>query len=137
MSGIIFYWEQPAVLVHEKIQKKLISRWTLTAKAFGISNICVIDVDGIEPIVNDSEIKFTIVKTLEEALNLFSNSSKVWVEQGGEPLVNFKHPKDAVYIFGSDFGQLPEATVEIPISQGIHSDIACGIILADRLEKWH
>jgi hypothetical protein len=135
MAGIIFHWELQQSLTNRTVQRQLAKRITLTCKAFDVKDICFIDVDGIEPEISDAEINFNVVNSLEDALKLFNTGTYVWVEQGGESLKTYKHPKDAIYIFGPDYGNLKESTIEIPIKQGIYADIACGIVLADRYMK--
>lgn len=133
---MIIYWEQPATFNGVKAQKKFLNRWTHLAKAFGIDKICFIDVDGSEPFVNDSEIDFNVARNIKDALKLFPKKNPVYVEQGGKPLAKYKHPKNAVYIFGSDYKSLEKATVSIDSKLALYSDHAASIILHDRITQW-
>lgn len=136
MIAVIAHWELPAALSDLKAQKKMLTHWTHTLKAFGVENLVLVDVDGVRPVINDSEIHHQVVNTLAEAIELFPDLEHVYVEEGGEPLENFNHPKNAVYIFGSDYGQLPKSTVGVKTTIPLHAHIACGIILFDRSIPW-
>jgi len=137
-AAIVFHWEQPAALTDPRAQKKLFTRWTHTAKAFGVVDLFLIDVDGIvKTPFGDSEISLTIVDSLDEALLLMNKRSPVFVEQGGAPLASFRYPERPVFVFGSDYGQLDRADLSIPSVGPLHSDVACGLILADsNVNRW-
>lgn len=114
----------------------MMSRWTHTLKAFGVENFVLVDVDKTNPFINDSEIHSMVVGSLEEAVAMFPDLDHVYVEEGGTQLSVFHHPENAVYIFGSDYGELHLRTVGIPTAIPLHADIACGIVLNDRSNRW-
>lgn len=110
------------------------------AKAFigGRPNIyCVTNDDTAE--LKDAEINFKTFKTLEDALEYSENDGdRVYIEQGGADLKGFKHPKEAVYVFGSDYGELvSDNAISIGSYLPVHSEIAAGIVLSSRYYQWH
>ena len=136
-TAVIAHWEPPVALSGDKAQKKLLLRWNHTLKAFGCKRLVMVDVDGLEPFMNDAEMHFQYVSSLEEALALFPDMEPVYVEVEGHPLQDYEHPDKAVYIFGSDFGDLPQATVGVPTHNALHADITCGVVLYDRsFKQW-
>jgi tRNA(Leu) C34 or U34 (ribose-2'-O)-methylase TrmL len=81
------------------------------------------------------------VKTLDEALAFYPNHTKVFMVQGGQPLKDFTHPENAVYVFGPDIvGQEHETvnadvTVGIPTVSFLWTVEALSITLYDRTVK--
>jgi hypothetical protein len=135
--AVIAHWELPVVLRDGKVWKKMLMRWNHTLKAFGCKWLILVDVDNAGPFMNDAEIRFDRVDTLGQALHLCPGMEPVYVEVEGHPLQDYEHPDKAVYIFGSDFGDLPEATVGVPTHNALHADITCGIVLYDRsFKQW-
>lgn len=135
--AVIMHWELAAALSNPKAQKKLLMRWNHTLKAFGCHRLIIVDVDDLNPFMNDTDIEVDLVDTLEEALQLVPEMTQVYVEVEGHPIQDYKHPKKPVYIFGSDFGDLPIATLGIPTHNSLHADITCGIVLYDRsFKQW-
>lgn len=131
MTGICFHWEPAAsIAANPKAVKKLLLHWSHTAKCFGVKDIYCIDVDksGVE--MGDLQINFQVIESLDEL-----KDNLVYVEQGGKPLKGFKHPKDCIYVFGSDYGQLPRADVSIEAELGLYAEQACAIVLHDRYVK--
>ena len=127
MTGICFHWEPAASIVaNPKAVKKLLLHWTHTAKCFGIKDIYCIDVDKSAQ-MGDLQINFQVIESLDEL-----KGKLVFVEQGGKPLKSFKHPKNCIYIFGSDYGQLPKADLSIETELGLYAEQACAIVLHDR-----
>jgi hypothetical protein len=137
MVRVILHWELPSALQDRFAAKKMFIRWSHTCKAFGVDELILVNVDGLDAAYGDSEIKITVVDTLEEALASVPEETLVYVEQGGAPLDEFEHPQDATYVFGSDFGQLPRADVEFASNIPVNAEIACGIVLYDRSLAWH
>lgn len=135
---------EPAVIIHcelsqifntQKVQQKIIKRIPHLAKAFGIKNLCLIDVDnlGLEEWGFDAELNIKYAKNLNEALSYYPDLEPVYVEQGSDTYLNdFQHPYDAVYIFGADYGQLPKATISIPSDIALYVDDVMAIVLYDR-----
>ncbi len=131
---IIFHWATPKGLDTPHGKKKLLSRWNLTCKAFGEKELVCVSDENI--VMTDSEVSFKCVASLGEALKL-SKGKVVFVEQGGSSISNFNHPKEATYVFGSDYGELPYSDIEIDSVLPLHSDIAAGIVLYHRYQQWH
>lgn len=133
---VILHWDLPVALQDRRAAKKAFLRWSITCKAFGINRLIVIDVDDLGIQTNDAELDITLVRSLEEAIALVPEESLVYVERGGVPLDEFKHPEDATYVFGSDFGQLPRADVGFDGNHSVNAEIACGIVLYSRSLAW-
>ena len=128
MAIIVAHWELPAALLTEKAAKKLLSRWTYTAKAFGITDIRFIAIDKLPP-HNDSEVDLKTYDSLFAALKGVDKKRIIYVEEGGKDIKGFKFPEDPVFVFGSDYGELVEKTVSIDTGIALYADIACGIVL--------
>lgn len=134
MAGIIAHWEIPDIWRDPRAAKKHFIRWSHTAKAFGIKDLCFVAVDSM-PVFGDAEINLKIVKSLDEALEYFKDYAPIYIEEGGVDFQNFLYPENPVFIVGSDFGELPEATVSIPTERPLNAEIALGIVLGGA--KWH
>jgi len=136
MASIIFHWDTPKGLDTPHGKKKLLSRWNLTCKAFGIINLLCVTKEDIK--MNDAEVSFKTFDTLEEALDEVFDPV-VFIEQGGKDLYGFNHPIQATYVFGSDYGSLDEFEhkISIPSDLPVHAEIAAGIVLAHRYQQWH
>lgn len=133
MSAVIFHWSVPKGFDNPHVQKRLLSRWGLTCKAFGIHKLICVSDEKVS--MNDSELEFAWVPSLLEAL-CKSDGEVIYVEEGGIILGSFYHPKEATYVFGSDYGELKaETKLSIPTSLPLHAEVAAGIILADRSMK--
>ena len=131
MIGICFHWEVAAsVAASPKAVKKLLLHWTHTAKCFGVKDIYCIDVDNTGVTFGDLQVNFKVIKSLDEL-----KGKLVYVEQGGKPLKSFKHPKNCIYVFGSDYDKLPKSDVEIEADLGLYAEQACAIVLHDRRMK--
>ena len=127
---IIAHWELPSALTDKPAQKYL-SRWTHTAKAFGITEIRFVEIDKLPP-HNDSEISVKAYDSLASAIKGIGKKRLVYVEVGGKDIRKFKFPDKPVFVFGSDYGELTESTVSIKTDIALHADVACGIILSWR-----
>lgn len=130
MAIIVAHWDIPQILTGKQ-SKKLFSRWSHTAKAFGLKDLRFIDSEKEPmPIFGDTEINLSTYRSLDEALDGLDNI--VYVEQGGQDINDFKFPDDPTFVFGSDYGELPEAGVSIVTDIPLHADVAMGIVLS----KW-
>lgn len=140
MVGIVIHWDL-ADVIKESIPaiKKMLSMWTLTAKCFGVDTVYVIATTDPMPFPVDTEIDFRIFSSLQEIRDL--NIPLVFVDQRGEPLADFIHPAECLYIFGSDYGHGAvydegETAISIPcVAPNLYAHIACGIVLHDRYTK--
>ena len=130
-ATVVFHWSNPPALNTPKAIKKLLGRWQNTCKGFKVYNLIVIS-DDKNVKLGDTEINFTRVKTLEDALR--GRKDIVYIEQGGIPLQDFKHPKNATYVFGADYsgGLHVDNAITINSEIALHAEIAVGIILHDR-----
>lgn len=149
MSGMIFHWTvskgTPPGINNPHARKRIISRWNLMSKAFGLGNdnadgkpnlYCV--TNDMTVSMKDAEVNFIAVETLEEALELSKDvGEQVFIEQGGTTLQDFIHPEKAVYVFGCDYGEITsDNNISIDSILPVHSEIAGGIILAHRYLQW-
>jgi len=133
MATVIFHWHNHKSLNTPHAIKKLLNRWSFTCKAFGVKNLIAITDESIQ--LNDAEINFTVFKTLDEALR--DKIDIVYIELGGTPLENLRHPKNATYVFGSDFGGLKaDEAITINTNNALHAEVACGIVLHHRGYQW-
>jgi len=135
MSSVIFHWATPTGLNTPHGVKKLLSRWNLTCKACGITDLLCITEEDIR--MSDAEVTFRTFKTLDEALDVVCGEV-VFIEQGGKDLWTFEHPREATYVFGSDFSNLDkyENKISIPSLLPFHAEVAAGIVLAHRYSQW-
>jgi hypothetical protein len=115
--------------------------WEYPLREFNVSELIMSPVSGIKA-------KVTEVPTIEEAIQ--NNPELVPVfchEQGEYELSEFKHPEEALYIFGkancSPFNNLhkPKGSLSLqvrtPSSKGmLWPHQAASIILYDRSQKW-
>lgn len=128
MTAICFHWEPAAsIAANPKAVKKLLLHWTHTAKCFGVKDIYCIG----SPVMGDQQINWHNI----ESINDLGRKKLVYVEQGGTPLSDFKHPKTCIYVFGSDYGSLEKADVSIDSELGLYAEQACAIVLHDRYIK--
>jgi len=133
MCTVIFHWEVPECLNTPHAQKKLLSRWDFTCKAFGITKIYCVSENDVR--INDAEIEFKLFKTLDDAIAA-SSGELVYLEENGTPLKLFVHPTKAVYIFGSDYAELEsDNSITINANIPLHAEIACGIVLSHRFNQ--
>lgn len=136
MIGLICHWSNPvAVQESPPAEKKITFYWICTAKALGVDRLVFV-APAERPTVADEEIEAHIVQTIDEALALFPDCDRVWVNKGGEDIKTFKHPESAVYIVGPDYGSLnpPEGETVVGIDSKIvlHAAVAAGIVLSWR-----
>jgi hypothetical protein len=136
MVKVILHWELPQALQERFAAKKMFIRWSHTCKAFGVNELILINVDDLDCNYGDSEIKLTVVPTLDEALRRTRGSRVIYVEEGGEPIEGFTHPENCVYIFGSDFGELPQSDVGITTKNALNAEVALGVVLYERSKQW-
>lgn len=127
MTTIVAHWDLPAVLTGKQA-KKMFTRWSHTAKAFGVTDLRFIDSKKEPmPVFGDTEINLTTYRSLEDALT--DTKDVVYVEEGGEDIQTFEFPDEPTLVFGSDYGELPRADVSINTLIPLHADIALGIVL--------
>lgn len=132
-STVIFHWEPHSIFNTPHAKKKLLNKWSFTCKAFGIYNLIAITSEELQ--LKDTEINFKVYVSLEEALK--DKTKIVYLEEGGEPISNFNHPKDATYVFGSDYGELKvNNAITIKTNNALHAEMACAIVLYHRSIQW-
>lgn len=84
-----------------------LSYWTYPMKDFGVQEICMCPVTGIQP---DNQVQLVEYNEISDIINANPNLTVVFVDEHGETsLCNFVHPQNALYIFGKA-GQAPIAT---------------------------
>ena len=137
MLGLIIHWELPFdVAVNNTAANKYWKIWTHTANAFGVTDLFVVDLDGSCPRLTDGEINITYHQTKEEVLEKYPDMQHIYVDRGGESVYTFTHPKEAIYIIGSDYATFtkPDNVTIIGFDSEIvvHAFIAAGIILSSR-----
>ena len=132
-SCVIFHWENHKSLNTPHATKKLLNRWSFTCKAFGITDLIAVTDADIK--LGDTEINFTVVDNLSEALS--GRENIVFIEVGGVDISDFKHPENATYVFGSDYGGLgAEGAISINTNIALHAEVACGVVLYHRSTQW-
>ena len=132
MVTVIFHWITPKGFESPHAKKKILARWALTCKAFGINNLICVSEEDMH--IDDIEVNFINVKTMDDALCL-TEKPYIFVEQGGTKLIEYIHPKNGTYVFGSDYRGLPSATISIQTLKPVHAEIAAGIVLSHRFEQ--
>ena len=140
MSVLIFHWTisksmHPGVN-NPHARKRILSRWNLMAKAFGIDTLfCVTNDPNIQ--MHDTEIVSKIFNTLDSAV-AEAEGELIYIEQGGEDIQDFSHPRNAAYIFGCDYGELKaDRKISIKTKYPLHAEIAAGIVLSHRYQQWY
>ena len=145
MSAIIFHWviskNANPDSVNAHMRKRLLSRWSLMVKAFlrEKPKLYLVTNDP-DAKIGDSEVIFKSFTSLNDALEHSKKDGKpIFIEQGGASLQKFNHPEKAVYVFGSDYGNLDKYDNKVSIESNlpVHSEIAAGIVLAHRFLQWH
>lgn len=112
--------------------------WYYPLKDFGVDEIAFTPVSGIH--INNKAKEFDSVKAMVEHYNL---PIIVCTEFGDTNLNDFKHPKDALYLFNrTSGGNLPVKSdyslkIETKLNKGmLWGHQAASIILYDRYMKW-
>ena len=135
MTSIIFHWITPKGFESPHAIKRILARWTLTCKAFGVKNIICVSKDKMQ--IRDTEINFTQVGSFKEAYKLV-DGELIHIEQGGTQLEEYKHPKNCTYVFGSDYSGLNvDKCISINSDLPIHAEVAAGIVLSHRYSQCH
>jgi len=130
VSAVIAHFSLPVAWHDSHAAKKAYIRWSHTCKAYGVTDIALIDVDSLAYEFGDAEINLTVVSTLDEALAVFPSHNPVYVEEGGTDIASFDYPSSPVFIYGSDFGLLPRADLSLQTIIPLTADVANGIVLA-------
>lgn len=130
MPAVIAHFSLPKAWQNPLAAKKAFIRWSHTCKAFGIRDLCLIDVDGLGYQFGDQEIRLRLVDDLDGALSIYPDCQPVYVEQGGVDVGNYEWPDDPVFIYGDDFGELPRSDLSVGTINPLNAEIANAIILA-------
>lgn len=141
MIGLVGHWEIAASLD----SKKMMGMWNHTAKSFGADTVLMIVKPGDDqPSHCDEEMGFSIYESLDDLRAAYPKVKLVFIDHRGDnSLLEFKHPKNVLYVFGSDYGSgaifsKGDTSVYIPCDNPyIYAHVAAGIVLADRWSKWH
>lgn len=131
-AAVIFHWSLPEPWQNPHAAKKAFIRWSHTCKAFGVVDLCMIDVDDLRYDFGDREIKLTRVRSLGDALAQFPALTPVYVESGpgAVDIRDFRFPEHPLFIYGDDFGELPRADLEIVTNNPLTAEVCNGIVLA-------
>ena len=130
MAAVIAHFSLPAVWQEPKASKKAFIRWSHTCKAFGVRDLCLINVDGLDVAFGDTELSLKSAETLDEALSFYPDLTPVYVEQGGVDVGEFEWPENPVFIYGDDFGVLPKSDLSVATLNPLNAEITNGIILS-------
>ena len=131
MIGIIFYMEDSK---ESMFSDALV--WRRLTIAFNVDSYCI--VDKTEKKVwkgySDTLRQAKVVDSVEEALKMYATATPVIVSKSGDTdLKTFKHPKNAVYIFGPDSGPPdPVKGVRINLPVQLWAIQAASIVLFHR-----
>ena len=133
MAAVLAHWDVPDVWLDPAIAKKYFIHWSHTCKGFGITDIGFVQNVTIGD-YGDSQITLRKFNTLQEGIDHYTAAgfTPVYVEQGGTLLEQYTFPTNPVFVFGSDYGQLPQADVSFNSTIGVHAEVAMGIVL----NKW-
>jgi len=112
--------------------------WYYPLKDFGIDELAMTPVSGIR--LNNKVKEF---HSVEEIVQHYGLPIIICTEKGETSLENFKHPKDALYLFNrTSGGELPvkedfSVRIETKLNKGmLWGHQAASIILYDRFKKW-
>lgn len=112
--------------------------WHFPMREFGVDEIAFSPVSGI----NKKGIRE--FRSIEEMIDFYNIPVVLGHENGNTNLVDFKHPEDALYLFGRTsrdlfpaYGHIyPSLRVETPVTKGmIWGHQAASIIMYDRFLK--
>ena len=127
---IVAHWELPEAWKSGFAAKKAFTRWSHTAKAFGQTELRFVESKSDPmPQFGDQEVSVSAYPSLDAALEGLDAGRLVYIEEGGEALETYPFPEDPVFIFGSDYSQLPKADVSLNTIIPLHADVALGIVL--------
>lgn len=135
MIAVCCYFDGAEVFKdNSRAAKKILKRWTHICKAFGVYHLIVIGKDV--PTINDTEIEVEVFKTYGEVRKKYKKENFVVAIEGGEDLKPFRHHKEDIYVFGSNYAD-PEIrdgdrTVGISALIPLHDINAAAIVLHDR-----
>jgi len=127
---IIAHWEPPVIFSDGQLKKYFV-QWTHTAKAFGVHELAFVEVDPM-PEFGDQEVRLHKYPCLDSAVD---GREVVYVEHGGASMADYSFPENPVFVFGSDYGVLPRADLEIPAGP-LHAHVACGVVLSHWRAQW-
>ncbi len=119
---------------------KEIDLWEYPLREFGVDELIMSPVTGIRAKVTETE-------SIEKTINLNNNLTVVFCHEDAEhDLIDFEHPKDALYVFGkanySPFNNLHKTydSTSVKIQTNVNKGMlwphqAASIILYDRFIK--
>ena len=125
-------------------------QWDYILLNFRPDNLYIISEENLEFNRKSPRSKSTVIKSVKDLpknVPLVVLAPKISEHlQGETSLLEFKHPKDAIYFFGSDNGQLskedfksrkPEHLVYVPVDTDdqMFSFMAAAVVLWDRRVK--
>lgn len=136
----------------EEADREYLIHWRFMVKHFGVETLFMTPVTGIEkrPQADSNDVPLHELPSLADAVATNPDLTPVIVDENGStPLSEFKHPKNALYIFGKVGFSPLEALKEIKTSVRIpswavdpnsslgllHPHQAAAIVLYDRKSK--
>jgi len=131
MIGIIFYMEDnnESIFSDPLVWRRLIN-------AFNVDSYCIIDKTKAKTWKGweDGNRPSKVVDNIDDALERYKSARPVHITKNGHiNLVDFQHPKNAVYIFGADSGETdPKDGVRINVPVQLWAIQAASIVLYDR-----
>ncbi|HEY3232337.1 MAG TPA: hypothetical protein VGJ87_24100 [Roseiflexaceae bacterium] len=143
--GLLFHLEDDEVLT-DAVHRELLVLWEETLDAFAVDRVLVVDrtrnglAADFRP--KSGRLSWARFGSLQEAEAAHPDAVWVYLEQGGEPLDAFEHPKDdVIYAFGPDstgFTLEPGKRyleIRMPRPIGLFSLQAVTIVLYDRVSR--
>ena len=134
----IIHWDHKKGMDAKNL-RFLYQYWDYTCRGFGMepSDFVFVDLDGTLPILSPPNMIFS---ELSEALNMFKESSPVYIHATGKyTLPEFDHPLNAVYVVGPNYEGFTfpdtDMSVSIPAWDDLWGYVALGIVLYDRTLK--
>lgn len=102
MIGAIAHWAVKAGISMSDA-RHIYQRFDYVCRGFQVDKLAFVDADETFPLSVPEEI----VGSLEEALALFPGCTPVYLDKNGPAVMaGYKHPADAVYIVGPDYGAM-------------------------------
>ena len=143
--GVLFHFVDEPVLT-DAVLKELLSLWEETLDAFTVDYALVVDQtrNGLAADFRPGSDRLSWARfgSLQEAEAAHPDAVWVYLEQGGEPLDSFEHPKDnVIYAFGPDstgFTLEPGkryVEIRMPRPMGLWSVQAASVVLYDRATR--
>jgi tRNA(Leu) C34 or U34 (ribose-2'-O)-methylase TrmL len=143
--GVLFHLENDELLT-DVVLRGLLVLWEETLAAFAVDHVLVVDrtrhglAATFQPTAG--HLSWARFASLQEAEAAHPDAAWVYLEQGGEPLAAFAHPRDnVIYAFGPDSTGLPiepgkhYREIPMPRATGLFALQAATVVLYDRVSR--